>query len=356
MALALDVFRKTAIDKMAAESAQRQVVEALSTGLDRLAARDLEYRLAEPFPAGYQNLRNNFNAALASLAEAIGSVRIGSANVHSSIGEIQAASDDLASRNQRQAANLEETAAAMNRVTGAIGETAQNALQVQASVLEADREAQDGGAVVTRAVTAMSAIEQSAQEIAQIIELIDGVAFQTNLLALNAGVEAARAGEAGRGFAVVATEVRALAQRTAEAAKDVRELISTSASQVAAGVELVGETGVRLHGIVGRVAEISALVQQITAATEQQAADLRHVNSAVSEMERMTQQNAAMVEQSSAAARSLSDEADALETLVEAFCTRDPQARTADEHSGKSQRRNRLAAPAQSSVETARAA
>jgi len=160
-----------------------------------------------------------------------------------SIREIQAASDDLASRNERQAANLEETAAAMNRATHAIGETAQNASQMQASVLEANRETQDGAAVVNRAVAAMSAIEQSAQEISQIIELIDGVAFQTNLLALNAGVEAARAGEAGRGFAVVATEVRALAQRTAEAAKDVRALISTSASQVAAGVELVGETG-----------------------------------------------------------------------------------------------------------------
>jgi len=356
MALALDVFRKTGMDKMVADREQRQVVDALSTGLDRLAARDLEYRFAERFPAAYENLRTNFNGALASLSEAMGSVRVGSANVHMSIREIQAASDDLASRNERQAANLEETAAAMNRATTAIGETAQSALQMQASVLEANRETQDGEAVVNRAVAAMSAIEQSAQEISQIIELIDGVAFQTNLLALNAGVEAARAGEAGRGFAVVATEVRALAQRTAEAAKDVRALISTSASQVAAGVELVGETGGRLHGIGERVAEISALVQDITSASEQQASDLQHVNAAVAEMDRMTQQNAAMVEQSSAAARSLAHEADALALLVDAFCTREADPRPADERIGQGQLRESLAASAQSFSQTARAA
>jgi methyl-accepting chemotaxis protein len=343
MAQALDRFRTAGIEKLRAEKDQQFVVQALSTGLDRLAARNLEYRFGEAFPGEYENLRTNFNKALDALSEAMGSVRVGAGGVHCSIREIQAAADDLASRNECQAANLEETAAAMNQVTSSIGQTAQGALQMQQAVMEADREAQDGGTVVGRAVEAMAAIEQSALKIAQIVELIDGIAFQTNLLALNAGVEAARAGESGKGFAVVATEVRALAQRTVDAAKDIRALISASTAQVSGGVQLVGETGGRLKSIATRVAEISTLAAGMATAAKAQAQSLQQVNSAVSEMDIMTQQNAAMVEQSSAATRSLAGEADALIELVSAFRTRDNTSREAQGQAGKRRRRAGLA-------------
>jgi methyl-accepting chemotaxis protein len=167
----------------------------------------------------------------------------------------------------------------------------------------------------------MGAIEKSAQEITQIINVIDGIAFQTNLLALNAGVEAARAGDAGKGFAVVANEVRALAQRSAEAAKDIKELITTSAQQVGSGVSLVGETGTLLEKIVARVGDISGLVTTIAQSAEVQATNLQQVNGSVGDMDKMTQQNAAMVEQSTAAARSLAGEAEELTKLVSRFRT-----------------------------------
>jgi len=180
-------------------------------------------------------------------------------------------------------------------------------------------DAETSGIVVRDAVAAMSAIEQSAQQISQIIGVIDEIAFQTNLLALNAGVEAARAGDAGRGFAVVASEVRALAQRSAEAAKEIKTLISASTAQVASGVQLVGQTGEALQRIVGRVAEIDGLVSEISASAQEQATGLQQVNTAVNQMDQVTQQNAAMVEQSTAASHSLSQEAESLASSVSRF-------------------------------------
>jgi len=209
----------------------------------------------------------------------------------------------------------------MNHVTSNVGETARGAVSVQHSIGEAHQEATDGGVVVERAVAAMAAIERSAQEITQIINVIDGIAFQTNLLALNAGVEAARAGDAGKGFAVVANEVRALAQRSADAAKDIKELITASSEQVAGGVRLVGETGELLQKIVTRVGEINDKVRGIAQSTESQSTNLQQVNTAVAEMDRMTQHNAAMVEESTAAARSLAQEANQLTGLVSRFRT-----------------------------------
>jgi methyl-accepting chemotaxis protein len=302
-------------------AAQAMIVEKLSAALKQMAANQLDCIIREPFPAGHDELRQDFNAAATSLAQALESVRASAAGVLNGATEIHTASNDLSSRNEQQAATLEETAAAMNQVTEGVKESAKNANEVQKSITEAHQEATEGGMVVTRAIEAMAAIERSAQEINQIIGVIDGIAFQTNLLALNAGVEAARAGDAGKGFAVVANEVRALAQRSADAAKDIKALITTSTEQVSGGVGLVRETGTLLGRIVERVGEITSLVSDIANNANVQAAGLDMVNNAVGEMDRVTQQNAAMVEQSTAAARSLADEARELNSVVSRFRT-----------------------------------
>jgi methyl-accepting chemotaxis protein len=207
----------------------------------------------------------------------------------------------------------------MRETTSRIRETADNAGDVRGAIGSAQQQALDGGQVVRNAVTAMDAIEKSSQEIGQIVTVIDGIAFQTNLLALNAGVEAARAGESGKGFAVVANEVRALAQRSADAAKDIKALITTSSGQVSQGVRLVGEAGEMFERIVGNIGDINGSIEQIATGTETQAGNLQQVSLAVGDMDRMTQQNAAMVEESTAASRSLASEADELAGLVSRF-------------------------------------
>jgi methyl-accepting chemotaxis protein len=274
-----------------------------------------------------------------ALAEALRIVRIGTASVQGSISEIGAASHDLALRNEAQAARIAETARAMDAVTGIVQETATGAHAVSQTITLADREAGEGGEVVRRAIEAMAAIENSAQEIGQIISVIDGIAFQTNLLALNAGVEAARAGEAGKGFAVVATEVRALAQRSADAAQSIKALITTSGEQVGTGVNLVRESGTRLEAILRRIGEISALTGSIAGSATRQAANLTQINAAMGEMDRMTQQNAAMVEESAAATRSLASEAVRLNALVATFRTRNVAHRPAAVVAPESMRR-----------------
>lgn len=329
VARAMEVFRAAEEGRRQASAEQAEVVDSLSAGLARLAAKDLEHQLDKPFPPAYEALRRNYNAAVASLAEALRIVRIGTASVQGSISEIGAASHDLALRNEAQAARIAETARAMDAVTGIVQETATGAQAVSQTITLADREAGEGGEVVRRAIDAMAAIETSAQEIGQIITVIDGIAFQTNLLALNAGVEAARAGEAGKGFAVVATEVRALAQRSADAAQSIKALITTSGEQVGTGVDLVRESGTRLEAIVRRIGEISALIGGIAGSATRQAANLSQINAAMGEMDRMTQQNAAMVEESSAATRSLAAEAVRLNELVATFRTRDIAHRSA---------------------------
>ncbi len=321
MTRAIEVFREASRQRIAAQDKQRAVVEAMGTGLTELGAGNLGYRIDQPLAEEYEALRASFNATLDQLGGVMKSVTASARSVSTGASEIRAASDDLALRNEQQAASLEETAAAMNQVTGIVKESAGSAAEVRRSIGEAHTEATEGGAVVQRAISAMGAIERSSQEISQIINVIDGIAFQTNLLALNAGVEAARAGDAGKGFAVVANEVRALAQRSADAAKDIKQLITTSSSQVGEGVTLVGETGALLERIVTRVGEVSGLMHEIAQSAESQASNLQQVNTAVSEMDRMTQQNAAMVEQSTAAARSLADEAAELTRLVAHFRT-----------------------------------
>ncbi len=303
----------------AAAEEQARVVTALAEGLERLSAGDLTYRLTQTFPSDYVKLQSDFNAAIGQLKDAMSVVVSNVSAIRSGSGEISHAADDLSRRTEQQAASLEETAAALDEITATVNKTASGARQASSVVQGARGDAETSGIVVRDAVAAMSAIEQSAQQISQIIGVIDEIAFQTNLLALNAGVEAARAGDAGRGFAVVASEVRALAQRSAEAAKEIKTLISASTAQVASGVQLVGQTGEALQRIVGRVAEIDGLVSEISASAQEQATGLQQVNTAVNQMDQVTQQNAAMVEQSTAASHSLSQEAESLASSVARF-------------------------------------
>jgi len=322
MTKAMATFRDNEIKLQGGHQAQElQIVDALSTGLKKLSQNQLDFQINEAFSGVYDELRKDFNVAVTSLATTIRSVRASAASVHNGATEIRSASDDLAHRNERQAANLEEAAAAMNQVTDNIKLTAERATVVQRTVASTHEEATEGGQVVARATTAMGAIEKSAQEIGQIISVIDSIAFQTNLLALNAGVEAARAGDAGKGFAVVANEVRALAQRSADAAKDIKELITASTRQVEDGVTLVAETGTLLEKILSSVGEISGAMKDIAENASAQSVNLQQINTTVGEMDRMTQQNAAMVEQSTAASRSLADEANELTALVTRFST-----------------------------------
>ena len=342
MARALEMFRSAAQAQRAAEIDQREVVSALGKGLAALARKDLEFRLHQSFPADYAVLREDFNLALGALTEAMGMVRLGASSVEQSIAEIRGATDDLANRNEVQAARLAQTAQAMTEVTGAIGQVSKDAAAMHRTMDEANTRARDGHSVVQQAVNAMHAIERSAQEISKIIEVIDSIAFQTNLLALNAGVEAARAGEAGKGFAVVATEVRGLAQRSAEAAEQIRSLIAKSGSEVAEGVQLVGASGATLNEIVGSVSSLGDLVGAIAESAERQAQRLAEVDRAVAAMDQMTQANAAMVEQCSASTHSLSGEARALIGYVGAFQTRSGN-RSADDGIGRRNRRESLA-------------
>ena len=324
MTRTIEVFRDASRAQRDSAQQQQQVVTALTGALDKLAEGDLAYRITDNLGGEYEKLRSGFNTSVERLATMLQQVAASSQRVSSGSAEIRAASDDLALRNEKQAASLEETAAAMNQVTDLVKRSADNAGEARESIEVTHREAANGGQVVGKAVTAMSAIEKSSQEITQIIDLIDGIAFQTNLLALNAGVEAARAGDAGKGFAVVANEVRALAQRSADAARDIKDLINTSSEQVEQGVSLVGETGKLLDEIVNRIAQVNRQVQDIAEAAVIQASNIEQVNAAVTEMDRMTQQNAAMVEESTAAARSLSEEAGDLGQLVGQFRTGAP--------------------------------
>ncbi len=295
------------------------IVSTLGTALAKFKEGDLGARVTAALEGPFARLKTDFNAMASELEQVIGSVASTSSSVQTGSTEIRAASDDLAGRTEQQAASLESAANAMREVTAKVEQSAHNAGAVRETIVRATDRANAGGDVVKRAVGAMDSIVDSSKQITQIIDLIDGIAFQTNLLALNAGVEAARAGEAGRGFAVVANEVRALAQRSAEAARDIKGLISGSAQHVELGVHLVGETGEALDAIITQVAEIGTLVEGIATAAVDQAASISKVNVTMGELDRMTQQNAAMVEESAAASRNLSGQAANLANLVARF-------------------------------------
>lgn len=303
--------------RQAAELAE--TMKRLGAGLGQLARGDLASRLDTAFPTTYEKLREDFNAALAQLQETMQSIGQNASGVRGGVVEMTRAVDDLAKRTERQAAALEETVAALGGVTSTVKQTATSAEDALKVVNIAHNDAARSGSVMREAVEAMSAIEESSRQIGNIIGVIDEIAFQTNLLALNAGVEAARAGDAGRGFAVVATEVRALAQRSAGAAKEIKSLISASGAQVMSGVRLVGETGTALENIVEQVNALNNMVEEIAQSAKLQATGLAEVNIAMGQMDQMTQQNAAMVEQANAASQALSAEAGTLESLIGRF-------------------------------------
>ena len=330
IARALTVFRdglveKEELQKVAdAERAahmeqQTAAVTAIGEGLSNLADGKLTYRIEAELTDGYAQLKTDFNrtaetlnATVVEVADVANSLRNGSA-------EISQASDELAKRTESQAATLEQTSAALNELTENVRSVAASSKDAESTTSEAQTQAVDSGEVVADAVRAMKDIEESSSQIAQIIGVIDDIAFQTNLLALNAGVEAARAGDAGLGFAVVASEVRSLSLRTGEAATEIKELISTSTRQVETGVDLVGQTGIALHDIVERVSHISKLVSTIAASTGEQAGGLHEANEAVSHLDQVTQKNAAMVEETSAAGQLLAADAQRLGSLMQKF-------------------------------------
>ena len=319
MTKAMDVFRANARTVIESGEQQEQIVAALGTGLSRLAQGDLTSHLTEPLPPRTEVLRQHFNSALTSLQQTLATVSQTSHSIANASGEIRAASGDLANRTEQQAASIQDANRAMTDVTALVQRNTSSVIEVNQSIADTHHEASQGGRIVEEAVAAMTKIQHSSQEIGQIINVIDAIAFQTNLLALNAGVEAARAGDAGRGFAVVANEVRALAQRSADAAREIKNLITTSGQQVDHGVELVGDTGKALAQIVTRVGEVSVLIQSIAQSAHQQVEMMAGVSKTVNQMDKMTQQNAAMVEQSNAAAQSLADEAGRLSSNVARF-------------------------------------
>ncbi|QUD90674.1 HAMP domain-containing protein [Phenylobacterium montanum] len=301
------------------QAEQAMVVQTLAENLGRLAEGDLNTHIDAEFQGDYLKIKTDFNSAVDSLREAMSAIASAIRGIRGGSDEIATASDDLSRRTEQQAASLEETAGALDQITATVKRSADGAKQAASEASSAREEAARSGSVMADAVSAMGEISQGSNQITQIISVIDEIAFQTNLLALNAGVEAARAGDAGRGFAVVAQEVRALAQRSAEAAMEIKTLIARSSAQVGRGVKLVGDTGQALESIVAKVASIDHLIAEIAQSSQEQAAGLNQVNIAVNQMDQVTQQNAAMVEQSSAATATLKAEAAELDRLISRF-------------------------------------
>ena len=305
-----------------AESAAKdsaRTLEVLSRALAAIAKGDLTYRITEELPADTKVLGKDYNDALAKLQKMMAHLLETIDSMVNETSEIRRAADDLASRTEQQAASLEETSASMGDFTSAVKHSAETADRMAVAARETAKSTKESEKVVSEAISAMAAIEASSQKVSNIIGVIDEIAFQTNLLALNAGVEAARAGEAGKGFAVVAQEVRALAQRSAEAAKEIKALISSSSDQVEGGVDLVGRTAAELQKIAERILDLDTGLTGLAAGARQQASAVADVSGSVRQMDGMTQQNAAMVEETSAATRSLEDNMRMLHELIREF-------------------------------------
>ncbi|MDZ7873679.1 MAG: HAMP domain-containing methyl-accepting chemotaxis protein [Rhizobium sp.] len=306
-------------DRMVEAEALRFVIEALGAGLHRLAECNIRMTLDDAFDARFEPLRQDFNHSIATFQATLEKVMEETRRLLENSQEMRQASGNLATRTEQQAAALEETSAALEQVTATVRASAQRTSDTRELVRDAKNCALASGEVVRSAVSAMERIESASSEIGQIIGVIDEIAFQTNLLALNAGVEAARAGDAGKGFAVVAQEVRELAQRSANAARDIKGLIQKSSVEVSSGVHLVGETGTALDQIGDFVSRIDTNVDAIATAAREQSIGLQEISAAINSIDQMTQQNAAMVEETTAISHTLAEGAVQLTSLVNRF-------------------------------------
>ncbi|WP_312888027.1 methyl-accepting chemotaxis protein [Rhizobium laguerreae] len=296
-----------------------EATSGLAEGLRHLADGNLLFSLDDKFADDFEPLRANFNAAVAQLAESLRAVSYATESIDGGAQEISLSAQDLSRRTEHQAASLEQTAAALDQITQNVASSSKRTAEARHVAIEANKSARHSGEVVSSAVAAMQRIEQSSSQISSIVGVIDEIAFQTNLLALNAGVEAARSGEAGKGFAVVAQEVRELAQRSAHAAKEIKNLILNSVDEVSSGVKLVRDTGDALKIIIQQIVLINTQLDAVTAASNEQSATLFEVNRTVNQMDQVTQQNAAMAEESTAASTALAIEAKQLRGIVAEF-------------------------------------
>jgi methyl-accepting chemotaxis protein len=313
---------------------QASAVKALGDGLGKMSEGDLTVHLNEGFTDAYQQIKDDFNNTIGRLKETIESIVSSTRDVTSASAEISTSTTDLSQRTEEQAASLEQTSASMEEISATVKKNSENAQHANESAGKARDVADRGGKVVAKAVEAMAEIESSAGKISDIIGVIDEIARQTNLLALNAAVEAARAGDAGRGFAVVASEVRTLAQRSSQAAKDIKGLITNSNGQVQEGVKLVNQAGAALVEIVASIKEVAGVVSEIASASIEQATGIEQVNKALNQMDEVTQQNSALVEENAATAKTLETQAQAMGERISFF--RVGQAETHAAPSGRS--------------------
>ncbi len=291
----------------------------LSHLLQAIANGDLTARMHGQFHGVFATMRDDANTTVAQLTQIVSRIQHASGSISTAAGEIASGNNDLSRRTEQQAANLEETAASMEELTSTVRQNAEHARQANQLAIGAHSVASQGGEVVGKVVSTMHEIDASSRRIADIITVIDGIAFQTNILALNAAVEAARAGEQGRGFAVVASEVRTLAQRSASAAKEIKGLIDESVGKVAEGSALVNQAGATMGEIVASVQRVTDIMAEISAASQEQSAGIEQVNQTVMQMDETTQQNAALVEEATAAARSMEEQAGHLTDAVSLF-------------------------------------
>ncbi|WCK68749.1 methyl-accepting chemotaxis protein [Agrobacterium tumefaciens] len=318
----------TKVVKFATDVTERvHAVNTIAEALNKLAQGDLSFCVDRPFAPDFEGLRNTMNDAISQMRDTLSDVARSTDQIDTGTREISQSAEDLSKRTEQQAASLEETAAALDQITVNVSNAAKRAEEARHAAATASGNAERSGKVVADAVGAMSRIESSSNQISNIIGVIDEIAFQTNLLALNAGVEAARAGEAGKGFAVVAQEVRELAQRSAQAAKEIKGLIRNSSEEVSTGVKLVSETGEALRTIQQNIVAVNDHMEAITSSAKEQATGLSEVNSAVNQMDQVTQQNAAMVEETNAASATLAQETARLRDLIEMFQLGGPASR-----------------------------
>ncbi|WP_115001441.1 methyl-accepting chemotaxis protein [Xanthomonas campestris] len=305
-------------------------LQSLSSLLQSIAAGDLTARMSGEFRGVFAQMRDDANATASQLAQIVGNIQQSAVSINAAASEIAAGNQDLSQRTEQQAANLEETAASMEELTSTVKQNAESARQANQLAIGAARVASQGGEVVGKVVETMTGIEASSKKIADIISVIDGIAFQTNILALNAAVEAARAGEQGRGFAVVASEVRTLAQRSSGAAKEIKDLIDDSVQRVAEGSALVHTAGKTMGDVVASVQRVTDIMGEISAASQEQSAGIEQVNQTITHMDETTQQNAALVEEATAAARSMEEQAEQLTDAVAIFKIDARQTRSAN--------------------------